>query len=76
MSTVSDSSLGVAIESSTLLTGTRWWLLTGLFRYRGRYADLLLVEGNSLANIELLASNRRHNSHIMVDGRFMKRPRL
>jgi imidazolonepropionase-like amidohydrolase len=40
----------------------------------GALADLLIVEGNPLANIDLLAANGRHLSHIMVDGRLLKRP--
>jgi imidazolonepropionase-like amidohydrolase len=42
----------------------------------GAFADLLVVEGNPLENIELLAANGRHLTHIMVDGRFVKRPGL
>jgi imidazolonepropionase-like amidohydrolase len=41
----------------------------------GALADLLVVDGNPLANIDLLASNGRHLTHIMVDGRFIKRVR-
>lgn len=39
----------------------------------GAFADLLVVDGNPLANIDLLAANGRHLTHIMVDGRFVKR---
>jgi imidazolonepropionase-like amidohydrolase len=39
----------------------------------GALADLLLVDGNPLKDIEILASGGRHLSHIMVDGRFVKR---
>lgn len=39
----------------------------------GALADLLVVEGNPLANIDLLAANGRYLTHIMVDGRFVKR---
>jgi imidazolonepropionase-like amidohydrolase len=41
----------------------------------GAYADLLVVAGDPLANIDLLAANGRHLTHIMLDGRFVKRPR-
>jgi imidazolonepropionase-like amidohydrolase len=40
----------------------------------GAYADLLVVAGDPLANIDLLAANGRHLTHIMLDGRFVKRP--
>jgi imidazolonepropionase-like amidohydrolase len=40
----------------------------------GALADLLVVDGNPLENINLLASDGRHLTHIMVDGRFVKRP--
>jgi imidazolonepropionase-like amidohydrolase len=40
----------------------------------GALADLLLVDGDPLGNIELLAADGRHLTHIMVDGRFIKRP--
>lgn len=33
----------------------------------GAFADLLLVDGNPPANINLLAANGRHLTHIMVD---------
>jgi imidazolonepropionase-like amidohydrolase len=39
----------------------------------GAFADLLVVDGNPLADIRLLASNGRDITHIMVDGRFEKR---
>jgi imidazolonepropionase-like amidohydrolase len=39
----------------------------------GAFADLLVVDGNPLINIDLLATNGRHLRHIMVDGRFVKR---
>jgi len=42
----------------------------------GAFADLLVVDGNPLANIDLLAANGRHLTHIMVNGRFVKRPGL
>jgi imidazolonepropionase-like amidohydrolase len=40
----------------------------------GALADLLVVDGNPLVDIEFLAANGRHLTHIMVDGRFVKRP--
>lgn len=40
----------------------------------GALADLLVVDGDPLANIDLLARNGRHLTHIMLDGRFVKRP--
>jgi imidazolonepropionase-like amidohydrolase len=40
----------------------------------GAFADLLVVEGSPLENIDLLAANGRHLTHIMVDGRLVKRP--
>jgi len=41
----------------------------------GAFADLLLVEGNPLANVELLAAaDGQHITHIMINGRFVKRP--
>jgi imidazolonepropionase-like amidohydrolase len=43
---------------------------------QGALADLIVVDGNPLENIELLAANGRHLTHIMVDGRFVKRPGL
>jgi len=39
----------------------------------GALADLLVVNGNPLQNIDLLAANGRHLTHIMADGRFVKR---
>lgn len=42
----------------------------------GALADLLVVDGNPLSDIDLLAANGRHLTHIMVDGRFAKRPGL
>jgi imidazolonepropionase-like amidohydrolase len=42
----------------------------------GAFADLLVVEGNPHEDIDLLAANGRHLTHIMVDGRFVKRPGL
>lgn len=39
----------------------------------GASADLLIVDGNPLEDIDLLAANGRHLSHIMVRGRFVKR---
>jgi imidazolonepropionase-like amidohydrolase len=39
----------------------------------GAFADLLVVDGDPLTNIELLAANGRNLTHIMVDGRFVKR---
>jgi imidazolonepropionase-like amidohydrolase len=41
---------------------------------KGALADLLLVKGNPLRDINLLASNGEHITHIMIDGRFAKRP--
>jgi imidazolonepropionase-like amidohydrolase len=41
----------------------------------GAFADLLVVDGNPLADIDLLAApDGRHLTHIMIDGRFVKRP--
>jgi imidazolonepropionase-like amidohydrolase len=40
----------------------------------GAFADLLLVDGNPLDRIELLAANGRHLTHIMLKGAFVKRP--
>ena len=40
----------------------------------GALADLLVVEGNPLENIDLLTANGRHLTHIMLNGRFVKRP--
>lgn len=42
----------------------------------GAFADLLVVDGNPLTNIDVLAADGRHLTHIMVDGRFVKRPGL
>lgn len=39
----------------------------------GALADLLVVDGNPLMDIGLLASNGSHLTHIMVNGRFVKR---
>jgi len=39
----------------------------------GALADLLVVDGNPLADINLLAANGRYLTHIMADGRFVKR---
>jgi len=39
----------------------------------GALADLLLVDGDPLRNIELLAANGRYLTHIMLDGKFVKR---
>jgi imidazolonepropionase-like amidohydrolase len=39
----------------------------------GALADLLVVDGNPLKNIDLLVANGHHLKHIMVDGRFVKR---
>ena len=39
----------------------------------GALADLLVVAGNPLAQIDLLAAGGQHLTHIMVDGRFVKR---
>lgn len=41
---------------------------------QGALADLLLVDGNPLDDIELLAANGAHLSHIMLKGAFVKRP--
>jgi imidazolonepropionase-like amidohydrolase len=40
----------------------------------GAYADLLVIEGNPLENIDLLAANGDHITHIMAGGHFVKRP--
>jgi len=40
----------------------------------GALADILVVDGNPLNDITLLAANGRHLTHIMVDGRLVKRP--
>lgn len=39
----------------------------------GALADLLVVEGDPLAQLDLLAAGGRHLTHIMVDGCFVKR---
>ena len=39
----------------------------------GAYADLLVVNGNPLQDIGLLAANGKHLTHIMVNGQFVKR---
>lgn len=39
----------------------------------GAFADLLVVDGNPLEDIGLLAASGRNLSHIMLDGRFVKR---
>jgi imidazolonepropionase-like amidohydrolase len=39
----------------------------------GAFADLLVVDGNPLMSLDLLAHNGRYLTHIMVDGRFVKR---
>jgi imidazolonepropionase-like amidohydrolase len=41
---------------------------------KGAYADLLVVDGNPLERIELLAANGAHLTHIMLNGQFAKRP--
>ncbi|HZP13006.1 MAG TPA: amidohydrolase family protein [Nevskiaceae bacterium] len=38
----------------------------------GALADLLVVDGNPLENIELLAANGKHLSHIVLDGKLVK----
>jgi imidazolonepropionase-like amidohydrolase len=40
----------------------------------GAFADLLVIEGNPLENIDLLAANGDYITHIMVSGRLVKRP--
>jgi imidazolonepropionase-like amidohydrolase len=40
----------------------------------GALADLLVVDGDPLANIELLAAGGEHLTHIMVDGCLIKQP--
>lgn len=40
----------------------------------GALADLLVVDGNPLQDLNLLAANGRYLTHIMIDGRFIKRP--
>jgi imidazolonepropionase-like amidohydrolase len=42
----------------------------------GAFADLLVVDGDPLADINLLATGGRYLTHILVDGRFIKRPGL
>jgi imidazolonepropionase-like amidohydrolase len=39
----------------------------------GALADLLVVDGNPLRDINLLAANGAHLTVIMRDGRFVKR---
>lgn len=39
----------------------------------GALADLLVVDGDPLSDLNLLAANGRHLTHIMVDGCFVKR---
>jgi imidazolonepropionase-like amidohydrolase len=41
---------------------------------KGAYADLLVVDGNPLDKIELLAANGAQLTHIMLKGGFVKRP--
>jgi len=41
----------------------------------GAYADLLVVKGNPLDDLDLLQEEGRHLSYIMKAGRFAKRPR-
>ena len=38
----------------------------------GALADLLVIDGDPLSDISLLAEGGRHISHIMLDGRFIK----
>ena len=40
----------------------------------GALADLILVDGNPLEDIQLLAANGRYLTHIMADGCWVKRP--
>jgi imidazolonepropionase-like amidohydrolase len=40
----------------------------------GALADLLIVDGDPLSDVNRLAADGRHITHIMVDGRFVKRP--
>jgi imidazolonepropionase-like amidohydrolase len=40
----------------------------------GALADIVLVEGDPLRDISILAQNGRYLSHIMADGRFVKQP--
>lgn len=42
----------------------------------GALADLLVVDGNPLQDIDVLAADGRQLTHIMIDGRFVKRPGL
>lgn len=39
----------------------------------GAFADLLVVDGNPLVDIELLAANGEHLTHIMTHGRLVKK---
>ena len=41
---------------------------------RGALADLLVVDGDPLADIGVLAAGGKHLTHIMMDGRWIKRP--
>jgi imidazolonepropionase-like amidohydrolase len=41
---------------------------------RGALADLLVVDGDPIADIKLLAAGGQHLTHIMADGRWIKRP--
>jgi imidazolonepropionase-like amidohydrolase len=43
---------------------------------KGAYADLLVVDGNPLDKIELLAANGAHLTHIMLKGEFVKRSQV
>ncbi|MGH7120167.1 MAG: hypothetical protein ACREFP_14455 [Acetobacteraceae bacterium] len=36
--------------------------------------DLLIVDGNPLEQIEVLAAGGHHLTHVMVDGALVKRP--
>jgi imidazolonepropionase-like amidohydrolase len=38
----------------------------------GALADLIVVDGDPLRDIQLLAANGRHLTHIMADGRLLK----
>jgi imidazolonepropionase-like amidohydrolase len=40
----------------------------------GALADLILLDGNPLNDIQLLAANGRYLTHIMADGSWVKRP--
>jgi imidazolonepropionase-like amidohydrolase len=42
----------------------------------GALADLLVVDGNPLSDINLLAAGGRYITHIMLDGHFIKRPSM